>query len=542
MAFVETRLELSQDYGTAYALVFASGYSPILGVYPDRDEQGRRRPIVRAEIGNKLIPQSLLTYLETFYNDRGIREGFRLRNWVDYTIVDSPIAILQGEPAQVQLSKTYSVGSSGYNRPIFKPESISLKLNGTNLTTGWTMDQTTGVITVTSSLTGTLTASGTFDIPVAFECTPFQYTYEYYDETLQEDIFFLDTLIVSELPYTPTAPVYSSLDYSTVSGSFTITPVENPNNDLNFSTLDNYYPYFCNLNYVGIAQIGSIIAKKKGLFFVSPETFYVGEVEAAATVAAVLLELRRMIPFGMKWFSLRVVDSIKSVLGSMLFSEANLYFSWALYMYTLQKEVSPLTAKFDSAQRWFELMFGRALIGSDGFLRQLMKTYIEFDYHNVSNYISFLKDFYGLDVETTPNQPPAYSLYDPSSNTYSDPDHTTELGEGAQFSEAEYYSILYKYKDKNWVEREVPGFPIPVSAAPLETPVLTAEQYLADPQMGVLVEDEEMLVYPLRDYLMRLDINLGQDLPYNLEEVTKKLMPAGLLISYKHTMLFAGKN
>lgn len=116
--------------------------------------------------------------LDAFLLAIGFGTGFRFFDHADYELEDELIAtVAASSPIQTvyQIVKVYTVtGTSppvSYVRNIIKPVAgISLKIDDTPSAL-FTVDLTTGLLTVTASLSGgeTLKVSGQFDVPVVAE-------------------------------------------------------------------------------------------------------------------------------------------------------------------------------------------------------------------------------------------------------------------------------------------------------------------------------------------------------------------------------------
>lgn len=93
-----------------------------------------------------------------FYNVFGQFDGFRYKDWADFTATSGQGVIVTVDGA-AHLAKRYAFGSRTFDRLISKP------VNGTvTITGGGTLDYTTGVITGGSPTAWT----GEFDVPCAF--------------------------------------------------------------------------------------------------------------------------------------------------------------------------------------------------------------------------------------------------------------------------------------------------------------------------------------------------------------------------------------
>ena len=112
--------------------------------------------------------------------------AFRWKDWADYrslgpmtapTMLDQNIGTGDGVTAAFQLRKAYTSGGVTYYRPIKKPVSgsILIAVAGVEktITTHWTVDLTTGIITFTGgnipSAAQAITAGFEFDVPARFD-------------------------------------------------------------------------------------------------------------------------------------------------------------------------------------------------------------------------------------------------------------------------------------------------------------------------------------------------------------------------------------
>ena len=109
---------------------------------------------------------------EFFLARRGRLFGFRFKDWSDYVATTQPIGTGDGVLTQFQLSKTYSDAGGTYNRPITKPVSGTVRVFEDGVETmDFTVDTTTGVVTMNTApaLNVAMTATFEFDVPVRFE-------------------------------------------------------------------------------------------------------------------------------------------------------------------------------------------------------------------------------------------------------------------------------------------------------------------------------------------------------------------------------------
>jgi uncharacterized protein (TIGR02217 family) len=109
--------------------------------------------------------------------------GFRVKDYTDFkscavgstpASTDCPLLAVVGEsPAEYQLVKRYTYGVLSQDRPIFKPVSGTILIaDGGTLkteTTHYTVDYTTGRVSLLFTPAGTLTWGGEFDLPMRFD-------------------------------------------------------------------------------------------------------------------------------------------------------------------------------------------------------------------------------------------------------------------------------------------------------------------------------------------------------------------------------------
>lgn len=268
----------------------------------------------------------------------------------------------------------------------------------------------------------------------------------------------------------------------------------------------------------------------------------VGSLYTAAFVTAVLIELRRLMPFGIKWLSEDVINNTTTVIGGMLYAESEMYYQAGLSLYTIESQRSPLTAKFDKAKDWFNLVTGSNASMSEVLSKRLLQLYFTYDSADLNIYRQLLEDFFGIETTITFKSVPDFLVYDMGSANLNYVPVTA--GRGAQLTgdvttsltKEEYYSIAYKFIDNDWVKRPVPGFPV-VVAGVNEFQVVTEEEYLANPKPFYAVEEgaEGVAILPLVHYVMQAEIDLDDASPHLLEWLNDTLLPAGLLVKYTST-------
>ncbi|KQT54245.1 glycoside hydrolase family 24 [Aureimonas sp. Leaf454] len=124
----------------------------------------------------------LVAVLDFFEARRGKLVGFRFRDPLDHgsarpgssvSPFDQAIGTGDGATRVFALQKSYGTGAGAYLRPIEKPVADTLRLagSGAELGRGFSLDETTGLVTfATAPAAGVqLTAGFEFDVPVRFD-------------------------------------------------------------------------------------------------------------------------------------------------------------------------------------------------------------------------------------------------------------------------------------------------------------------------------------------------------------------------------------
>jgi len=131
--------------------------------------------------------------LDFFHVSSGKAHGFRFKDFLDYksartevaiTMLDQNIGTGDGAEVNFQLVKRYVVGSSEKVRKIVKPVDGTLLVAVAGVvTTAFTMDYTTGVITFDVAPTGgqAVTAGYEFDVPVRFDSDQINFNLEIFN-------------------------------------------------------------------------------------------------------------------------------------------------------------------------------------------------------------------------------------------------------------------------------------------------------------------------------------------------------------------------
>lgn len=110
-----------------------------------------------------------------FHMARGRAKKFRFKDFLDYEATSAPLTAT-ATPNVYQCYKRYGSGSDAYDRIITRPVEISMAIFRTrasvttNITGSSTIDDETGLVTVTGHVGGdTYTWSGEFDVPCRYD-------------------------------------------------------------------------------------------------------------------------------------------------------------------------------------------------------------------------------------------------------------------------------------------------------------------------------------------------------------------------------------
>ncbi len=132
-------------------------------------------PLYRYDVSQAIKTEADFAAIDAHFMVVGGRElGFRFRDRRDYRVATGQGVVAGLTSTTFQLQKKYTFGSVSALRTIKKPVpgGFVLKNSGTTLalTTDYTLDNTTGIVTTTSPRTAAnLTWTGEFDVPVRFD-------------------------------------------------------------------------------------------------------------------------------------------------------------------------------------------------------------------------------------------------------------------------------------------------------------------------------------------------------------------------------------
>lgn len=182
-SFDEIQLPLRVEFGSNGGPAFSTEVVVIDSGYERRNQNwSQARRVYDARTGLRSA-SDVATLLNFFHARAGRATGFRLKDWSDFTTAadgtsasvwsDQTIGTGNGTATVFQLCKNYISGPSTHQRLIKKPVagSVTMGVNGTQVTSGWSVDTTTGLVTFASAPASgkTVTSGFQFDVPVRFD-------------------------------------------------------------------------------------------------------------------------------------------------------------------------------------------------------------------------------------------------------------------------------------------------------------------------------------------------------------------------------------
>lgn len=200
MAFVEVCFPTDIAYGSSGGPEYSTDIVITHGGYEQRNinwSQAR----ARYNVAHGVKTQAQLDTLIAFFRARkGRANGFRFKDWSDYTATAQMVGTGNGTNKIFQLVKTYSSGSVNETRVISKPVSGSVAVyKNSVLQSGsvYSLDSTTGIITfVTAPANASvITADFEFDVPVRFDTDRLSATLDSYGVNSWHDIPLIEIRI-----------------------------------------------------------------------------------------------------------------------------------------------------------------------------------------------------------------------------------------------------------------------------------------------------------------------------------------------------------
>ncbi len=173
MGFVEVRFPEEIAYGSAGGPEYATDVVMTESGHEQRNINWLEAR-ARYNVAHGVKTQAQLDALIAFFRARkGRAIGFRFKDWGDYQGINQFIGTGTGATTQFQLVKRYTSGGVEEVRTIRKPVQSTLKLyfNSVLQLSGVSIDNNTGVVTLTPAPANgvTITADFEFDVPVRFD-------------------------------------------------------------------------------------------------------------------------------------------------------------------------------------------------------------------------------------------------------------------------------------------------------------------------------------------------------------------------------------
>jgi uncharacterized protein (TIGR02217 family) len=193
MAFIETRFPTDIAYGSSGGPEYSTDVIITQGGYEQRNINWAQAR-ARYNVAHGVKSQAQLDALIAFFRARkGRADGFRFKDWTDYTATAQLLGIGNGLNTQFQLRKAYSSGAVTEYRTIHKPVSGTVALylnNALQAPAAYSLNATNGLVTFTNPPANgvSVTADFEFDVPVRFDTDRLSASLENYGSFSWNDI------------------------------------------------------------------------------------------------------------------------------------------------------------------------------------------------------------------------------------------------------------------------------------------------------------------------------------------------------------------
>ncbi len=173
MSFHEVRFPTDISFGSSGGPEYSTDVVVLSSGFESRNANWQTSR-ARYNIAHGVKNESQLAALIAFFRARkGKAYGFRFKDWSDFKGVAQNIGIGNASQTSFQIVKNYNSGSSSYIRKINKivSGSVNVYLNSVLQTSGYSVNNNTGVITFTAAPASgvSITADYDFDVPVRFD-------------------------------------------------------------------------------------------------------------------------------------------------------------------------------------------------------------------------------------------------------------------------------------------------------------------------------------------------------------------------------------
>jgi uncharacterized protein (TIGR02217 family) len=169
MSFINTRLLDCVSYGTECGPTWSTRKVTLNNGHTRRNPRRSRPLYVATVLFRALKEEDHQAVIAAFNACMGGLNSFRFKDWSDFEVANEVLPVLgTGAAQQVQLTKTYTFGSTTVVRPIRKPVSGTVVMTANDSPLAATVDYSTGIATFTATASAVLRWSGEFDIPMMF--------------------------------------------------------------------------------------------------------------------------------------------------------------------------------------------------------------------------------------------------------------------------------------------------------------------------------------------------------------------------------------
>lgn len=164
MAFIETRFPDDISVGASGGAGFQTDVITVNSGFEQRNAAWADARCA-FDVAHGVMTQAQLDTLIAFFRVmKGKANGFRFKDWSDYTVGSGEGIFTAIDATHFQMWRRYTTAGNNSDREITKPVSGTLAITGGTVAS---VDYTTGIVTMT---TGTPTAwTGEFDIPARFD-------------------------------------------------------------------------------------------------------------------------------------------------------------------------------------------------------------------------------------------------------------------------------------------------------------------------------------------------------------------------------------
>lgn len=178
--FHEVQFPVNYAGGTSSGPLYSTHVTVVDSGYEQRVQMWSNGRLT-FQIGYTDNPTGMATIVAFFRARKGRAFGFRFKDWSDYRATAETLVNAGG--TTLQLRKTYSDAAGSEIRLIKKPcnnGSLQLYDNAVLKTSGYTVDYTTGVVSIPAGVTGghVYTWTGEFDVPVRFDSDRLEFIQE----------------------------------------------------------------------------------------------------------------------------------------------------------------------------------------------------------------------------------------------------------------------------------------------------------------------------------------------------------------------------